>query len=164
MKEVEGYVCVGRNPGVDILYGKGVEYEEQSFQSLGSNGLKPFTTSEEATDSREEILEKMLSFSEVKTGKIKLEILDDPRELKLFEDEGQFIALMERYKGDFLMIGASEGGRGNLYPLVGSSLERNGLKPFSRLEDAVEAARESARQTGAYSTIAKFSYEELEHP
>ncbi|MCH7730773.1 hypothetical protein IID21_04650 [Patescibacteria group bacterium] len=163
MREVEGMICVGRTAKVDILYGRSVQVEGQTFEALKINGLIPFDTLENAKAAQEEISSKMPSFSKVEIAKIKLSIVENSQELNLLEGREGFIVLMERDYGDWELIGEYVEGRWPRGSIPGTPLQMNGLQPFSNMAEAVETAKEATRQGDTYATIAYFEYEEVEN-
>lgn len=61
MREIDGYICVGRfSDQLEVLYGKNIGNEEQKFNNLRLNGIATFDSIEEAKEAIKDILNKRI--------------------------------------------------------------------------------------------------------
>ena len=163
MKEIEGLVCVGRNEHVAVLYGKSINYGEQTYEAFNTNGLTPFDTPEQAQAAAREISATGFGFTDVIIGKIRLLLAENPDDVSQLKGEGGYIALMKTDYGDWLLIGAFVEGKSLRMSSPGSPLRTNGLTPFLDIDEAIEAAEQAARQSETSATIASFEFGETEN-
>ena len=158
MREIEGMVCVGRDERVSIIYGKSVHNENRSFDAIQLNDLTPFDSFENAQAAIGEILRQTL-FKDIKIGKIRLLVAENTDDAIKLKEKGSYIALMKDDYDYWLLIGEFVEGKSLRMSSPGSPFQTNGLQPFSNIDDAIEAARQVARQADTYVTIASFELE-----
>lgn len=165
---IQGYVCVVETKmekhTFQILFGRPVDKYMQpyGYESLASNGLKPFQTLEEAREASLS-LEKRDDIDAVWLGRIEMKILD-PDELDNpdIRQATNLVVVEYRDKDDISLRGTLVEPFCSTVP--GTPLEQNGFRPFDSFDSAYYVAHEARRQAACPVALATFKLERVTPP
>ena len=171
-REIRGYVCVAMRKieqnAIHLLFGKTVtqRLKAQDYESLATNGLKPFRTLKEAL--RVSLaLEKVSDIESVWLGKIEMRILsqDELSDPDIQRATNLVVVELHGYY-DFFDETILRGKTSESFPhaIPGSYLYENDLQPFDSFDSADYAAHEARRQAACPVALATFKLERITPP
>jgi hypothetical protein len=155
MRNIEGYVCIAISKYRGVIFGKNMgEGQIGNFDNFGTNGLIPFTRLKRTRTARKEIRKKS-GFKTVSIVHIKIDIAETEEEAISLQESKSLIVVSKIWDGKLVrLIGRFRKGCSR-YPLYGSLLAENGMKPITSFEYATYVASEEHRQAESPATIAE---------
>lgn len=165
MKNERGYVCTVtfKDTRGEFWFGPKTNPEGSDLDEsdrFNTNGLKPFSTKEEAQKARDEILRKRKLIEKVEIVRIELDITETEEDIELMKEENRLVVIADMEIGKELLGLAIEGGQ-KLGYVPGALIETNGRLPFTEFHQAEYAAQEVRRQAQSHVAIARLKIEPI---
>ncbi len=159
MKEVDGYVCIGKLDDHTILYGPSSEEADKQYQALTTNDFTPFPTHDLAQAALKIIIETN-TFQEVIIETIRMSIAEDLNEVDSLSEEALIVLARDAF--GWQIFGKYVEGRPSISTLPCGYFQQNGLLPFSDKQRANEAASQILRQGQMKPLLASIKLEKIE--
>lgn len=161
MKTIQGFVCIVIMNRREILFGKNMGGGQGHYENFCTNDMTPFKDVSEAQIAKDE-LQKRSSIQKVSLAELHICLAETMEEIFLLQKEKKIIVI-RKAPDKFLpivLIGKFEESC-NRYPLYGSELSDNGMRPFTSFEKAHYTAGEESRQASCPATLATFEIKRL---
>lgn len=167
MRKIRGFVCIAGNKNyageeqiAEILFGRNMGGGKiGNFENFQTNNLTPFKSLSKAKAAAEGI-SNMRDVVSVSFAHIRMDIIETEEEISCFKGKRNLVVVRKEEEGLGLLIGEAREGAGR-YPLYGSELALNGMKPFSSFDDAYYVASEEHRQSQCPAFLATFKLKRL---
>jgi len=163
MRTIGGYVCVATIQDTlerRILFGQDVHNNQNGYENIETNGLKPYQSIACARRGKCALAERP-DFKSVRIARLALRYAENKGELQQFRGRRSLVAIATaRADGARYLCGPWREGLPQVIPFPGacSRLSDNGFATFRQYADAEQVAREIRRQGGGMpSTIGTFS-------
>lgn len=160
LRTIEGYVCIGKIGIAERLFGLPVDpdFLAQKYESLLSNGLKPYPTLDKAKEAKA-MIAKRSDIENAWIGRIKMGIAESYKknESPLFRKARSLVIITSREFGGNAIYGPAVAGRPKTCNEFCSELVVNGLKRFRSYKSIYWPLREVMRLTQLPTRLATFS-------
>lgn len=163
MRNEKGFFCsvsgLSNIPKEEIWFGPKTQeqpgMESQSFANIFTNGLKFFSTIEEAHAALEEI-KRNRSISGADIGSIEIVIAETREDVEQLKQSGAVVVLNSiEGKTDIIGPNTSQDDKSTIYPIDGELLTVNGRVPFANYQAAEWTYAWSASRQGGKVSLAQ---------
>ena len=154
MREVHGYVLLGRQRMRVLLYGRPVT-ASQDYELLETNGVQPFDSLQQALIAQRR-LEQDRRLESVNIKHLSMRIAESMEDNALLKRNHALIVILEEtYPNRHLLFGRPVHGCTKRYDCV-NDLSQNEFMPFTSYAGAMDAAFQIAQQSHRQTRLATF--------
>ena len=167
MRKINGYVFIAKTPGIWPMFGKSINFSQQSYENFQTNNLTLFISKAKAQKSADEYKAKNNSL-EINLAEIEMILSENKNEFEFFKNKTNLIIVsLESYDEKKLIGPWTKGIEPVTADNIASFLSRNGYKAFdekTRLkslipetpyEKAIYALSDTQRQRHTMCLLAK---------
>ena len=160
MRFVRGFICLAQAEGQLIPFGTNSGGGQRMYESLYTNGLTPFPNRVVAIQARMQLL-KRSDLGAISLAYLEMDVAETEEEITKLATGDRFAVVVRLDKNEYRLLGRPVEGKPEAYPLPGADLRDNEMQTWPSLEVAVDAARDTARQTMSWTTVAAFRLKRL---
>lgn len=130
MRKINGYVFIAKTPRIWPMFGKSINFPQQSYENFETNNFVPFDSRVKVKKSAEEYKSKNNPL-EINLAEIEMILSEDKNEFEFFKNKTNLIiASLESYDEKRLIGPWTKGIEPVTSDNIASFLSRNGYKTF----------------------------------